>query len=188
MSAYKIVQKIPSLTIGSAAGISTSGPISIKSGYFRIVPTGNAYIELDANPGINTSTSIWVAANSELILKESIRSEPVIGIQTGTTTTVIFPEGTGSAFNVGDYVQLTGVTPSGINTTFAEVASVDRTTGYNGYHNTRLVLNWNTTAQSATPTVSNAELRKVTKVAAYNDSANPNTIHITEVQVISNFS
>ena len=71
MSAFKIVQKIPSLTIGSASGISTSGPIALKSGYFRIVPTGNAYIEIDANPGISTSTSIWVAANTELILKSN---------------------------------------------------------------------------------------------------------------------
>jgi len=187
MSAFKIVQKLPSLTISSAAGISTSGPIAIKSGYFRIVPTGNAYIEIGSNPVISNQSSIWVAANSELIIKESVRSEPVVGIITGTTTTVIIPEGTGSAFNVGDCVELTGASPSGINTNFAQVASVDDTTNFSGYHNTRLTLNWNTSTQS-TPTLTNAELRKVTKIAAYNDSANSNTIHITEVQVVSNFS
>ncbi|NBV99358.1 MAG: hypothetical protein EBR67_07610 [Proteobacteria bacterium] len=175
------------MTIGSASGISTSGPIALKSGYLRIIPSQNAYIEVGASPGINTSTSIWVAANTELILKESVRSEPVVGIITGTSTTVIFPEGTGSAFEAGDYVELTGIAPSGINTTFAQVSSVDKTTSYNGYHNTRLVLNWNTSSQSAV-TDADGELRKVTKIAAFNESSNPNIIHITEVQVVSNFS
>jgi hypothetical protein len=187
MSAFKIVQKIPSLTIGSAAGISTSAPISLKSGYLRIVPTQNTFIEVGSTPGISTSTSMWIAANNELILKEAVRSEPVVGIFTGATTTVVFPEGTGSVFEVGDYVELTGITPSGINTSFAQVATVDKNTSYSGYHNTRLTLNWNTSSQSAV-TNANGELRKVTKIAAYNDSANPNIIHITEVQVVSNFS
>jgi hypothetical protein len=187
MSAFKIVQKIPSLSIGTTSGISTTGPIALKSGYLRIVPTGNAYIEIGSNPGINTANSIWVAANSELILKETVRSQPTVGIITGTTTTVIIPEGTGCAFDVGDYVELTGISTTGINTNFAQVVSVDNTTSYNGYFNTRLSINWNT---SSRPPVlnGNGELRKITKVAAYNDSATPNTIHITEVQVVSNFS
>lgn len=187
MSAFKIVQKIPSLTIGSAAGISTSSPIPLKSGYLRITPTQNTFIEIGTFPGISTSNSIWVSANSELILKETVRSQSTVGIITGTTTTVIIPEGTSSAFNVGDYVQLSGISPSGINTTFAEVISNSNDTSYNGYYNTRITLNWNTSAQGAV-TVPNGELRKVTKVAAYNDSSNPNVIHITEVQVVSNFS
>jgi len=187
MSAYKIVQKIPSLSIGSTAGISTTAPIALKSGYLRIVPTENAYIEIGSNPGINTSNSIWVAANSELILKETVRSQPTVGILTGATTTVIIPEGTSCAFDVGDYVELTGISTTGINTNFAQVIYVDNTTSYDGYYNTRLALDWDTSAEP--PVLNgNGELRKVTKVAAYNDSEMPNTIHITEVQVVSNFS
>ena len=187
MSAFKIVQKIPSLTIGSASGISTTGPIALKSGYLRIVSTGNAYIEIGTNPGINTTTSIWVSANSELILKETVRSQPTVGIITGTTTTVIIPEGTSCAFDVGDYVELTGINTTGINTNSAQVVYVDNTTSYDGYHNTRLSLNWNTSSRPPV-TNGNGELRKITRVAAYNDSVTPNTIHITEVQVVSNFS
>jgi hypothetical protein len=187
MSAYKVVQKISSLSIGSSAGISTSGPIALKSGYLRIVPTGNAYIEIGPNPVIGLTSSIWVAANSELILKETVRSQPTVGIITGTTTTAIIPEGTSCAFDVGDYVELTGISTTGINTNSAQVLSVDNSTSYNGYYNTRLTLNWNT---SSRPPVEDGrgELRKITKVAAYNDSATANTIHITEVQVVSNFS
>ena len=188
MSAFKIVQKIPSLTIASASGISTSGPIALKSGYLRIAPTQNTFIEIGANPGIDTSTSIWIPANTEVILKEvTVRSQPTVGIITGTTTTIEVPEGTTSAFDVGDYVALTGISTTGINTNYALVTSVDRTTSYNGYHNSRLTIDWNT---SARPPVANGngELRKAIKIAAYNDSSSPNTIHITEVQVVSNFS
>jgi len=186
MSAFKIVQKIPSLVIG-AAGISTSGPISLKSGYLRIVPSGNCFIDIGATPGITTSTAVWIPANTEVILKDTVRAQPVVGIMTGATTTVIFSEGTGCIFEAGDYVELTGVSPSGINTTSASVATVDKSTSYDGYHNTRLTLNWNTSSQ-ATPISVSGELRKITKVAAYNDTGSSNTIHITEVQVISNFN
>jgi hypothetical protein len=187
MSAFKIVQKIPSLVIGSASGISTTAPISLKSGYIRVVSTQNAYIEIGSNPGINTSNSIWVPANDELILKETVRSQPTVGIITGATTTVIIPQGTSCAFDVGDYVELTGISTTGINTNFAQVVSVDNTTSYDGYFNTRLSINWNTSSRPPV-TNGNGELRKVTKIAAFNDSASPNTIHITEVQVVSNFS
>jgi len=187
MSAFKIVQKIPSLSIGSSAGISTTGPIPLKSGYLRVVPSGNAYIEIGSNPVIGLTSSFWVAANSEIVLKETVRSQPTVGIITGTSTTVVIPEGTTCAFEVGDYVELAGISTTGINTNFAQVLSVDNTTSYNGYYNTRLTLDWNTSSRS--PVIDGrGELRKVTKVAAYNDSATSNTIHITEVQVVSNFS
>ena len=186
MSAFKIVQKIPSLTINTASGVSTTAPISLKSGYLRITPSRDVFIEIGANPGIDTSTSIWTPANSELILKENIRSQSVVGIITGTNTTVITPEGTMSGFNVGDFVELTGVNV-GINTNFAQVVSVDNSSSYNGNFGTRLTINWNTTSRPPVTNV-NGELRKVTRIAAFNDSASPNIIHITEVQVVSNFS
>jgi hypothetical protein len=187
MSAFKVVQKIPSLSIGSSAGVSTSAPIALKSGYIRIIPKGDAYIEIGANPAAFSTSSVWVSANTEIILKETVRSQPTVGIITGTTTTVIIPEGTTCAFNVGDYVALSGISTTGINTNFARVATVDNSTHYDGSYGTRLTLDWNTAAQ---PPVADGrgELRKVIKVAAYNDSSSANTIHITEVQVVSNFS
>lgn len=188
MSAFKITQKIPSLVIGSAAGVSTSAPIALKSGYIRIVPTGNAYIEIGYNPGIDTSTSFWVSANNEVVLKERVLSQPVVGIVTGTTTTIILPEGTSSTFSVNDYVQLTGITAVGFNTTITRVASVDNSTNYEGFYGTRLTLDLNTSSRPPITESVSGELRKVVKIAAYNDSVNSNTIHISEVQVVSNFS
>lgn len=187
MSAFKIVQKIPSLVIGSASGISTSAPISLKSGYLRIAPTQNTFIEVGTNPGINTSTSFWVQANNEVVLKETVRSQPTVGIITGTSTTAVLPEGATSAFDVGDYVELSGISTTGINTNWAQVTEVINPSYYNSDSNPKVLLNWNTSAQ---PPVLNGSgyLRKAVKIAASNDSSNPNTIHITEVQVVSNFS
>lgn len=186
MSAFKIVQKLPTLS-ASSSGIVTSNPIALKSGYLRIVPESNAYIELGVNSQVNTSTSVWVPANNELILKETVRSQPTVGIQTGTTTTITVPAGTGCAFEVGDYVSLSGISPAGINTNFAQVSSINQSTSYDSPHQTEMVLNWNTSSQGPV-TISTGEVRKVTKVTAYNDSGSTSKIHITEVQVVSNFN
>jgi hypothetical protein len=187
MAAFKIVQKIPSLTVANAAGISTSAPIALKSGYLRISPTQNTYIELDSSSGIDTNKSFWISGGSEAIFKESVRSQPVVGITTGTTTIISFAPGTSASFSVGDFVELTGIEPIGINTNYAQVLSVDNDRSYDSSHGSRLVLNLNTSSQSS-PTKQSGELRKVIKLSAYNAGASSNKIHITEVQVVSNFS
>ena len=186
MSAFKIVQNLPTLSV-AGTGIVTSTPIALKSGYLRIVPEQNTYIELGTTPVVNTSTSIWIPANGELILKETVRSQPTVGIQTGATTTITVPSGTGCAFEVGDYVSLSGISPAGINTNFARVSNIDQSTSYDSPHQTKMVLSWDTSSQGPV-TVPTGEVRKVTRVAAYNDSGSSSKIHITEVQVVSNFS
>lgn len=182
MSAYRIVQKISPLTLTGAA--TTSGPIALKSGYLRIVPEQDAYIEVGATPTISTSTnaSIFVKGGTELLLRETVISQRVVGVTTGTTTIVNLPEGTFSEFSSGDYVELTGLAPSGINTTFAAVASVDTTNnaGTGGF-NRKVSLTWNTSGIAATTiTDTDGELRKTVKVAAYGSSGK---VHITEVQI-----
>jgi hypothetical protein len=174
MSAYKIVQTIDNLS----SGISTSGPIPVKSGYFRIVPEADSYISIGSTTGISTSNSIWVKGGSEIILKETIISQKIVGVTTGTTTTILLPEGTFSEFSVGDYVELTGISPSGINTNYASIASVDANSGLNGGYSRKLTLNWNTSGQS-TVTDPVGELRKVVKIT----SSSSSTVHITEVQI-----
>ena len=179
---FKIVQKVSAIDIASSGGISTSLPIAMKTGYIQITPTQNSYIEVGPNPGINTSTSIYVPANETITLKEEWGSKGFVGVQTGTTTTIIFQEGTGGGFLVGDVVAISGCSPAGVNTNFATVATVDHSTSYDSYHNTRLTLNWNTSSISSV-TDPEGELRKVTRVAAYNAGSSANKIHITEVQV-----
>jgi hypothetical protein len=179
---FKVVQKVAAIDIASSGGISTSLPISMKTGYIRIVPEKNAYIEVGPNPGINTSTSVWVPANQSITVKEEWGSKGFVGVITGATTTIIFPEGTGGGFRVGEVVSISGCSPVGVNTNFATVVTVDNRTSYDSYHNTRLTLDWNTSSIGSV-TNQEGELRKVTRVAAYNDGSGANKIHITEIQV-----
>ena len=181
MSVYKIVQKITPLTMTGVA--VTSNPIALRSGFLRIVPEQDAYVEVAPTPTISTSTSasIFVKAGTELILKETAITQTIVGVTTGTTTIVTLPEGTFSDFSAGDIVELTGVVPAGINTTAATVASVNATNsaGTGGF-NRVITLTWNTSSQGAPITTSTGVLRRTTKVAAYGASGK---LHITEIQI-----
>jgi hypothetical protein len=175
MSAFKIVQKI-----AKVSGGSTSNPISLQSGYLRIAPEADAYVEIGYTPTISTSTSLWLKAGEIVVIKEPIRSQGVVGVTTGSTTTLSLPSGTGSCVDVGDYVALTGIQPSGINTTFAQVLNVLNTDPRNGYQSDRVVLNWNTSAITGVITAtSGAEIRKAVKIA----TSSGGDTHITEVQI-----
>jgi len=180
MSVYKIVQKITPLTMTGAA--VTSNPIALRSGFLRIVPEQDAYVEVAPTPTISTTTSasIFVKAGTELFLKETAITQTIVGVTTGTTTVVTLPEGTFSDFSAGDIVELTGVVPSGINTTAATVASVNATNsaGTGGF-NRVITLTWNTSSQGPV-TTSTGVLRRTTKVAAFGASGK---LHITEIQI-----
>lgn len=180
MSVYKIVQKITPLTMTGVA--VTSNPIALRSGFLRIVPEQDAYVEVASTPTISTTTnaSIFVKAGTELVLKETAITQTIVGVTTGTTTIVTLPEGTFSDFSAGDIVELTGVVPSGINTTAATVASVNATNsaGTGGF-NRVITLTWNTSSQGPV-TTSTGVLRRTTKVAAYGASGK---LHITEIQI-----
>jgi len=180
MSVYKIVQKITPLTMTGAA--VTSNPIALRSGFLRIVPEQDAYVEVAPTPTISTTTnaSIFVKAGTELILRDTPTTQTIVGVTTGTTTIVTLPEGTFSDFSAGDIVELTGVVPSGINTTAATVASVNasNSAGTGGF-NRVITLTWNTSSQGPVTTPTGV-LRRTTKVAAYGASGK---LHITEIQI-----
>jgi hypothetical protein len=184
MTVFKIVQKVDSINISSPGGISTSSPIPMKTGYIRITPTADTYIEVGPNPGINTANSLWISGGESIILKEEWGSKGFVGIETGSNTTIIFQAGTGGGFNVGDVVAIGGATQVGVNTNYSTVVSVDDRVSYDSPYGTRLTLDWNTSGVSDATNVS-GELRKVVKVAAYNAHSGANKIHIMEVQVNS---
>ena len=182
--AFKIIQKIPTISIASAGGISTSIPIAMKTGYLRITPEDNVYIEISPNPQVNNVSSVWVPGGDTVEIKEEWGSRAFVGIQTGSSTTIIFEPGTAAGFEIGDVVSISGASPVGVNTIFTTVNSIETSTSYDSYYNTRMTVNWNTSG-IATVTNQVGEVRKVTKVAAYNAGSGANKIHITEVQLNS---
>lgn len=185
MSAFKIVQNLPSVSVGAAASAS-SDAISLQSGYIRILPESDSYVEIGSPPaGVSTSTSLWIPGGSSVTLKENVSAGRVVGVTTGATTTIDFPEGQASPVSVGDYIELSGITPAGINTTFAEVTSVDVSSGPNGYYGTRAVINWDTSGQGPVTDINyDSEVRRAIKINVKDDSTG-GKIHITEVQIAS---
>jgi hypothetical protein len=178
--AFKVAQNLSALFVSASGGITTSNPIALQTGNLRITSTSASYIAIGSTqPGISTDTSLYLPANDPTVVKSPIASQRVVGITTGSTTIVSFPEGTGSPFTVGDYVELTGISPAGINTNYARVSSS------NGGINPNVTITFNTSAQGPV-TDPEGNLRKVIKIAAQDAySGGTNKIHITEVQITS---
>ena len=105
--------------VGSGATISvstsaatTSSLIAHQSNTLRVVLTGETGLE-GVNVSIGTAAS---ATTSNYYVVKNVpatinifrpSSQRVVGITTGATTTIEFPEGTGSPFGVGSSVAIT---------------------------------------------------------------------------------
>ena len=141
----------------------------------------DAIAAISGNPTATASNYHVASGTSEVISLGNVKSQRVVGVTTGSTTTIDFPEGTGSPFEVGDSVELTGISPTGINTSYAIVSSIDSSSGYSGYFDTRIVIDWDTSGQGAV-TAGTGELREVFKVAG-KTSTGTGTLYVQQVQV-----
>ena len=178
MAAFKVVQKIASVT-----GNATSGSIALKSGYLRVTPAGgDAFVEVGSNPTATDDSSIYVPQKTSLVFKESVASCQTTSV-TNASAAIKFglPSGTEAPFVVGDTVQVTGCAPSGINTTSASVTAVTGPDPINGVQSGTVTLNYGDANLSATDAV--GEIRKVVKVAVRGSGKT----HISEVQIVGDF-
>ena len=178
MAAFKVVQKIASVT-----GNATSGSIALKSGYLRVTPAGgDAFVEVGTNPTATDDSSIYVPQKTSLVFKESVASCQTTSV-TNAAAAIKFglPSGTEAPFVVGDTVQVTGCAPSGINTTSASVSAVTGPDPINGVQSGTVTLNYGDANLSATDAV--GEIRKVVKVAVRGSGKT----HISEVQIVGDF-
>jgi len=183
MAAFKVVQKIASVT-----GNATSGSIALKSGYLRVTPAGgDAFVEVGSNPTATDDSSIYVPVKTPTVFKESVASVQTISV-TNASGAIKFslPAGTEAPFVVGDTVQVTGCAPSGINTTSASVTAVTGPNpfGVSGTDSTQsgtVTLGYGDATLSATDGV--GEIRKVVKVAVRGSGKT----HISEVQIVGDF-
>lgn len=167
----------------SISGTSAQSDIIVKqSDTLRLVSvTSDCHVAIGTNPTATNSNYYIPAGGSETISIGPVKSQKVAGVTTGTSTIITFPEGTGGPFEVGDSIQITGISPSGINTTFAIVSSIDTSSSYDGYYSTRIYLDFDTSSQGPV-TNSNGELREVFKVAGKSSGAS-GTLYIQQVQV-----
>jgi hypothetical protein len=121
--AIKVVQNVNRIT-ATVSAATTSNPIALKSGYLR-VSTGltSVYVETGGSP-VATVNSFQITPYGNEVIKERLARQRIVGITTGTSTTVSFDENAGNPFLVGDYVTIQGVTTAGINTEHKLITAV----------------------------------------------------------------
>jgi hypothetical protein len=153
----------------------------VRTDSLRITAVGaSAHVAIGTEPTATIGDYIILAGTSET-LATSVASQRVVGITTGSTTIINFPEGTGSPFNVGDYVSFTSVGQPYYNFTHSPVISVDDSSGVGGYYSTRVSIGTNTSGIT-TAFSSDGELRKSLKVAALTTSGT-GKIYVQQVQI-----
>ena len=168
------------ITNTSKRGVDTTPH---KTDALRVVAVGaGAHVAIGTLPTATTQNYYVASGEAEVITLGACRNQKVIGITTGTTTTIDFPEGTGSPFQVGDAVSLTVTGQTDYNFTHKIVSSVNNTAGIDGFYGTRIVVNHDSSTgnpAALTPTNS-AELRGSFMVAAL--GTGNGTLHYQQIQ------
>ena len=170
--------------VGSGVTFATSGTAAVssfiphQSEYIRVVATGSAaHVAVGTNPTATTTDVVVITGEPEVLTIGRPSSQRVVAITTGTTTTIDFPEGTGSPFEKDDIVSLTinSTAHHDVGTlanayvgiiTDVGVLSVNSTAGFSGFRNTRIVLNADTSGIKTAFNFAYAELRDQFKVSA----------------------
>ena len=187
MSAHQQVGDLVSFT-ATASSVQSSA-IPQKTQYLRVVAIDqDAHVAVSTNPTATTANYYLVADVPEVISIGKPRSQPVVGITTGTTTTIEFQQGTGSQFTVGDTVNLTVTDQSYYDDAVSSSIVTAVAKGYepnadSGYCR-RITLSANTTSIATAYSSSNyAELRNVFKVAGIRGGGTNAVFKAQQVQV-----
>lgn len=163
----------------SAGAATTSSAFSVQSSVLRVVSVGAAaHISVGGNPS-STTSDYYVPSGGTATLALTRASNRVAGVTTGSTTIITAPEGTQVPFGVGDYVTLSGSTYH--NFTHAEVLSVDTSSGVQGYHQTRMTVNYNSSGISTSFGDSDASITNSNKVSAY--GVGSGVVYYQQVQI-----
>lgn len=181
--AHKTVGVNSSFTISGTS--AQSAAVSHQSEFVRFVAIGSsAHVAIGTNPTA-TAQDYIVPTNFPVTLAAGMpASQRVVGIITGTTTTLDFPEGTGSPFDVGDAVSLSVTGQSYYDFTHKFVTSVNRSSNVGGYFSTRVIVDHNSSGVVTALSSPYAELRGSFKVAALGTGSG--TIHFQQVQIAGN--
>ena len=181
MAAFKVVQKISSVTG------SNSATIALKSGYIRVTPVADSFIEVGTGAEATSDSSLFVPADTSVVFKERVSSSDIVGITTAdATTTFTFASGMESPFAVGDTIEVTGAT--GFNTTSASVTQIIPanygTSGFERSRSGKVVIGVGSSDKTTSATAT-ASLRRVVLVDVATGGSTKT--HISEVQIVGDF-
>ena len=170
--------------VTSASAVKT-GPIAHKSDTLRLCAiTKEAHVKVSfGSDPTATAEDFYIPVNTTASLSiGGPQANRVVGITTGATTIIDFPEGTGSPFGVGDAVTLSVPGQTAYDFEHKLVTNVDTSAGNGGYFSTRITVNTDTSSgKPAALTSQNAELRGSFKVSAKADGAGK--LYIQQVQI-----
>ena len=162
---------------------TTSSAFSVQSDTLRVVAVGGAaHIGVGTSPTATTS-DYYVPSGTAVTIALTKASNRVVGVTTGTSTTIDFPEGTQAPFGVGDYVSLSASGQPYYDFIHQPVASVNTSSGVNGYFQTRIVVNYNSTGIVTAFSSPDATLRISQKLGAVGASGATGAIYYQQVQV-----
>jgi hypothetical protein len=169
-------------SVAFTAGVaSTSNPFSVQSSVLRVVAVGGAaHIAVGSTPSA-TGGDYYVPSGGTATLALSKASNRVVGVTTGTTTTIIVPEGTQVPYGTDDYVTLTVTGQSYYDFTHQKVLSVDTTAGIDGYFQTRMIVNYNSSGIVTAFSATDATIINSNKVSAY--GVGSGTVYYQQVQI-----
>ena len=168
-------------TFASGSSSAQSVAIAQQSDAIRILAEGaGVHVAVGTNPTATVDNFYVGTSEADTITIGPITSQRVVGVTTGTTTILDFPEGTGCPFAVGDAASLTVNGQSTLNFEHKIITDVNTTSNVGGYYNTRVTVDHDS---SAGPTFNApyAELRKSIKVAVETNSGT-GTVFIQQVQ------
>ena len=168
------------ITTSSARGLDTTAH---KTDALRVVAVGaGAHVAIGTLPTATTANYYVAVGESEVITLGACRNQKVIGITTGATTTIDFPEGTGSPFQVGDAVSLTVTGQTDYNFSHQIVSYVQNAAGVEGVYSARVVVDHDSSTGNPAALIptNSAELRGSFMVAALGTGSG--TLHYQQVQ------
>lgn len=173
-----------SLTTSATSGMTTS--FIVQSNVIRVTAvTVGAFVAIGTNPTA-TTTDYYIPAGKSETLALTKASNRVVGVTTGTTTIIDFPEGTQAPFGVGDYVTLTGANDSNYNFVHQPVVSVDTSSNVGGYYQSRITLGYNSsgivTAFSSSGSGGSASLSSSQRLAARTEGSS-GVVYVQQVQL-----
>ena len=169
--AVKIVQNVNRIT--ASPGIAaTSNPIALKSGYIRISIASSGvgcYVAIGTNP-VATVNDFHIGTYSAEVLKERLARQRIVGITTGTTTTLTFDTNAGNPFLITDFVSIEGSPTVGINTSHNGIVSMT---------DDSVTIRFNSSAITS-PNVTGADLIRSVRVSTITPDTNLG-VSVTEV-------
>jgi len=171
-------------TFATSATSTQSVVFAHQTDSLRVVAEGaGVHVAIGTNPTATVDNFYVSTFDTEEISIGPVATNRIVGITTGTKTTLDFPEGQASPFVVGDAVSLTVTGVSAFDFEHKIVSEVKNSSGRDGYFSSRIVVNHDSSSVTDVYNENNwAQLRGSFKVAVKTNSGT-GTVFLQQVQV-----